>query len=108
MGNPYPATTALKTVNSLPAMNLVILVRGATTTAAEWAEKDPHGGPYLATNLPIYFDPIKAVAQDPAAFNLANAPGQGKQVFIPFSTLMVNPSTPADSVMFGYIEALNK
>ena len=106
MGMPLPNTTIVKKDNGVEKMNLILIVRSVNSEVSDWT-KDAQQIPYVEFNAPVYVDLAKATKQDPAAFDLTNAPNAEYQVFMPFSTALVNPSVSPTDYMAGYVEVLN-
>lgn len=105
-GVTLPDTKITKTINSVECMNLVLLVRGVGSENSDWAA-DQNGIPSIKTDLPIYADLMKAAVQDATAFDLTNAPGLGKPVYMGFNTKLVDPGVAAADYMFGFVEVMN-
>lgn len=105
MGMPLPDTTIVKKESGLEKMNLILIVRSVNSEVGDWTE-DAQKIPYVEFNAPVYLDLVKASKQDPTAFDLTNAPNAEYQVFMPFSTALVNPSVAPTDYMAGYVEVL--
>lgn len=106
MGMPLPDTTIIRKDNGVEKMNLILIVRSVGSEVSDWTQ-DAQKIPYVEFNAPTYVDLVKAGSGASDAFDLTNAPNDSYQVFMPFSTALVNPSVSPTDYMAGYVEVFN-